>query len=56
MINFSPQVPISHRGNAHRIEFLRNAVVGYEWATEPLSRIAPQGLPFQELYGELAAL
>ena len=55
IIKLSPQVPISHRGNAHRIEFLRNAVVGYEWATEPLSRIGSQELLFQELYGELEA-
>ena len=55
IIKLSPQVPISQRGNAHRIEFLRNAVVGYVWATEPLSRIASQGLSFQQLYGELEA-
>eukprot|EP00171_Calliarthron_tuberculosum_P023645 IDg23645t1 len=36
----SPQVPQSHRGEAHKIEFLRNSTVGFAWATEPLSRIA----------------
>ena len=49
----SLQVPPSHRGNAHKIQFLRNAVVGCEWATEPLSRIATHNLSFQQLYGEL---
>lgn len=33
----SPQVPTSHGDEAHKIEFLRNATVGYSWATEPLS-------------------
>eukprot|EP00171_Calliarthron_tuberculosum_P022660 IDg22660t1 len=36
----SPQVPMSHRSEAHKIEFLRNSTVGTPWATEPLSRVA----------------
>lgn len=51
----APQVPRSHQGDAHKVEFLRNAVVGSPWATEPLSRIATHGLTFQQLYGELEA-
>eukprot|EP00171_Calliarthron_tuberculosum_P018940 IDg18940t1 len=51
----SPQVPQSHRGEAHKIEFLRNSTVGFSWATEPLSRISTHGLSFQQLYGELEA-
>ena len=51
--NLAPKVPRSHRWNAPKIEFLRNAVVGFDWATEPLSRIATQNLSFQQLYGEL---
>ena len=51
----SPQVPDSHRGDAHKIKFLRSAVIGSEWATEPLSRIVTHGLTFQQLYGELEA-
>eukprot|EP00171_Calliarthron_tuberculosum_P023415 IDg23415t1 len=51
----SPQVPQSHRGEAHKIEYLRNSTVGFSWATEPLSRIATHGLSFQQLYGELEA-
>ncbi|KAK1863864.1 hypothetical protein I4F81_006418 [Pyropia yezoensis] len=42
----APQVPRSHHGESYKFEFLRNAVVGNTWATEPLSRI---------LYGELEA-
>ena len=49
----SPQVPTSHTGNAHKDELLRNAVVGCEWATVPLSRIATYNLSFQQLYREL---
>ncbi len=51
----APQVPRSHQGDAHKVEFSRNAVVGSPWATEPLSRIATHGLTFQQLYGELEA-
>eukprot|EP00170_Pyropia_yezoensis_P000401 contig_2207_g402 len=51
----APQVPRSHQGDSHKVEFLRNAVVGSPWATEPLSRIATHGLTCQKLYGELGA-
>ena len=51
----SPQVPVSHRGNKDRIQFLRNAVLGYEWTAEPLSRIESQDLLFQQLYSEIEA-
>lgn len=47
----APQVPRSHQGDAHKVEFLRNAVVGSPCDTEPLSRIATHGLTFQQLYG-----
>ena len=49
------QVPKAFQGDAHRVEFLRGAVVGSTWATEPLSRIATHSLDFQKLYGELEA-
>ena len=48
-----PQVPQSHRGESHRVEFLQTAVIGYDWAVQPLSRIATRRLSFQQLYGEL---
>ncbi|GAB0492781.1 hypothetical protein MMPV_004051 [Pyropia vietnamensis] len=51
----APQVPRSHHGESYKVEFLRNAVVGNSWATEPLSRIATHRLTFQQLYGELEA-
>ena len=44
---------MTHRGNAHKIELVRNAVVEYEQVTETLSRIATHLLSFQQLYGEL---
>lgn len=47
------QVPQSHCGKAHKVKFISRAIVGYDWATEPLSRIATQNLSFQMLYGEL---
>ena len=53
IMKLAPQVPLSHRGETHKVEFLRNAAVGYDWATEPLSRIATHNLTFQGLYGEL---
>lgn len=49
----SSQVPSAYRGETHKIEFLRNATVGYDWATQPLSRVATHNLSFQQLYGEL---
>lgn len=55
ILKLSRQVPASHRGDAHRIEFLRRAVIGYDWSREPLSRVATNGLTFQQLYGELEA-
>ena len=51
----SPQAPKSHRGDVHKVELLQNAVVGDEWATEPLSRIATGNLTFLQPYGELEA-
>ena len=51
--NLRPQVPQSHRGEAHRVEFLRTAIIAYDWAFEPLSRIATHRLIFQQLHGEL---
>ena len=52
----APLFPTCHRGNAHKIEFLHNAVVRPHWAAEPLSRTANHNLSFQKLYGELEAV
>lgn len=49
----SRKVPLTHKGDAHKIEFLRTAVVGHSWAKEPLRRVATAGLKFQQLYSEL---
>ena len=51
----SRQGPTSHRGDAHKVGFLRNAVVGSGWSHEPLSRVATHGISFQQIYGELEA-
>lgn len=51
----SRQVFLPHRGAAHEIEYLRNAFIGYEWSTEPFSRIATRNLSFEYLFGDLEA-
>lgn len=51
----TPEMPCFHQGDAHKVEFLRNAVVGSPLATEPLTWTAALGLSFQQLYGELEA-
>lgn len=51
----APQVPRSNQGDAHEVEFLRNAVAGSVWTTEPLSRIATRALSFQQQHGESMA-
>lgn len=55
ILKLSTQVPASPRGDTHRIEFLRRAVIGYDWSREPLSRFATDGITFQRLYRELEA-
>lgn len=47
----SKQAPITNRGDTHKVLFLSSAVAGYEWAKEPLVRIATLELNFQRLYG-----
>lgn len=42
----------SHRGDAHRLEVLRNIVIGYGWSHEPLLQMATHRLSFQQLLGE----
>lgn len=49
----APQPPLTHLGDAQKVEFLRGAVVGAPWAIEPINRIATQGLTYQALYAEL---
>jgi len=50
----APQLPPSHRGDAHKIDFLHHAVVGMPWAFQSLCRIATSGLSFSQLYDELS--
>lgn len=49
----SRQGPASHRGEAHKIEFLHQVVVGFDLSEDPLRRIATNKWNFEELYGEL---
>ena len=55
IIKFSRQAPRRHQGDAHKVEFLRNAVVGMPWSSELLSRVATHQLTFQQLSSELEA-
>lgn len=55
VIKLLRQAPISHQRDAHKVEFLRNAVVGTPWSIEPFSRVATHQLTFQQLYAELEA-
>ena len=55
IIKLSRQAPRYHQGDAHKVEFLRNAVVGTPWSNEPLSRVATHQLTFQRLYAEVEA-
>lgn len=55
ILQLSRQVPVSHRGDAHRIDFFCRSVIGFGWSHEPLSRIATNNLSFQKVYGELEA-
>ena len=51
----SRMVPAAYQGEEHRVAFLRGAVIGCTWATEPLSRIDTHNLSFQQLYTELSS-
>lgn len=53
ILKMSRQVPLPHRGDEHRVEFLRHALIGQSWARDPLARVATNALTFQQLYGEL---
>ena len=53
ILKLARQVPLAHRGDAHKVEYFSSAVAGYVWATEPLARVATSGLNLQQLYGEL---
>lgn len=55
IMTMAPQVPASHREDSRNVGFLRGALVRVDWATEPFSRVATQGLAFQQLYSELVS-
>lgn len=51
----SRQRPPSHRGDAHHVDFLKQAVIEYSYSLEPLQRVSFQNCSFQHLYSELEA-
>lgn len=53
ILSMSRQVPKSHRGDSHKNEFPRGAVIGFALDKGPLSRLANANLSFQQLYSEL---
>ena len=55
IVKLTRQGPLAFRGDANKVEYLRNAVIGWHWAKEPLSRVGTMNLTFQQLHAELAA-
>lgn len=53
IVRMTPQCPVSHKNDAHRIRFMRLPVSGRLWSHPALQRVASSGLTFQQLYGEL---
>lgn len=49
----SPQLPEIHRGDGHKLMYLRAAVVGIPWTRLPLARLSTTPMDFQQLYDEL---
>lgn len=50
---FSRQVPDSHHGDSHKVEFLHSETVDSYSSNEPSSRVATYDLSLNMLYGEL---
>ena len=55
-IQFSRQCQSLRQRDAHKVEFLQNAVVGFLWSYKLLRRVATHRLTFQQLYGEFEVL
>lgn len=47
--------PTAYRTEAHKIDYLRNAVIGMKWASESLNRCQSMNLSYQDLYTQLEA-
>lgn len=45
--------PPAYRTESHKIDYLRNAVIGTTWAAGPLSRMSTTCMTYQELYAQL---
>lgn len=46
IVRMSSQLPASHRGNAHRIWFMRRSVLNKTWLHPALQRVASSGLSY----------
>lgn len=51
----SPQLPEIHRGDGHKLVYLRSAVVGIQWTRLPIARLSTTPMDFQQFYDELKA-
>ena len=51
----TPQGPEHNRSERHRIEYLRDSVIGHSWAREACSRATAGHLGYQEFYAQLEA-
>lgn len=49
----APRVPRHYHGDAFKVDFLKNAVLGYPWAMVPLRRALTDHLSYRQLYREL---
>jgi len=53
ILKLSTMTPPAFVGESYRVSYLRGAVIGYPWATGPLSRISTHNLSFLMLFNEL---
>ena len=55
IVKLTRQGTQAFRGDANKVEYLRNTVIRSHWAKNPLSRVGTMRLTFQQLHAELAA-
>jgi len=53
ILKLSKMAPPAFVGEYYRVSYLRDAVIGYPWATEPLSRMSKHNVSFLMLFNEL---
>lgn len=52
---FTPQGPEHNRSERHRIEYLRDYIIGHSWDREACSGTTAGQLGYQDFYGQLEA-